>query len=44
VVELLLDLHRHGRTMLVMVTHSAELAALLPRQTEMVDGRLKSSE
>ncbi len=44
VVELLLDLHRQQRTMLVIVTHSAELAAKLPRQMEMIDGRLKSPQ
>jgi lipoprotein-releasing system ATP-binding protein len=39
--ELLLDLHRQERTMLVVVTHSAELAHLFPRQVEMADGRLE---
>jgi lipoprotein-releasing system ATP-binding protein len=39
--EVLLDLHRQEQTILVVVTHSAELARMLPRQMEMVDGRLQ---
>jgi lipoprotein-releasing system ATP-binding protein len=39
--ELLLDLHRQERTVLVVVTHSPELAKLFPRQTEMADGALQ---
>ena len=38
--ELLLDLHRQENTILVVVTHSAELARLLPRRMEMNDGTL----
>jgi lipoprotein-releasing system ATP-binding protein len=38
--QLLLDLHRQEKTMLVVVTHSAELAKLFPRVLEMVDGTL----
>src|SRR5437588_8406163 len=38
--QLLLDLHRQERTVLVVVTHSAELAALFPRRMEMADGTL----
>jgi lipoprotein-releasing system ATP-binding protein len=38
--QLLLDLHREQRTILVVVTHSAELAALLPRTLLMEDGAL----
>jgi lipoprotein-releasing system ATP-binding protein len=38
--KLLLDLHRQERTVLVVVTHSAELAATFGRQMEMVDGAL----
>jgi lipoprotein-releasing system ATP-binding protein len=38
--ELLLELHRQEKTMLVVVTHSAELAKLLPRRMEMLDGAL----
>src|SRR5438445_224628 len=41
--QLLLDLHRQEQTVLVVVTHSAELARRLPRQMEMVDGSLKSA-
>jgi lipoprotein-releasing system ATP-binding protein len=40
--QLLLDLHQQERTILVVVTHSAELAKLLPRQMEMADGALQS--
>lgn len=39
--QLLLDLHRQEQTILVVVTHSAELAKNLPRQMEMVDGTLQ---
>jgi lipoprotein-releasing system ATP-binding protein len=39
--QLLLDLHRQEQTMLVVVTHSPELAGLLPRRLDMADGRLQ---
>jgi lipoprotein-releasing system ATP-binding protein len=42
--ELLVELHRQERTTLVVVTHSAELAGLLPRQLEMADGTLRPPE
>src|SRR5262249_39453718 len=38
--QLLLDLHRQEQTILLVVTHSAELARQLPRQMEMLDGLL----
>src|SRR5262245_45433967 len=38
--ELLLELHRQENTVLVAVTHSAELAATFPRRMEMNDGLL----
>ncbi len=38
--ELLLELHRQQRTILVVVTHSADLAKLFPRRLEMADGTL----
>jgi len=38
--ELLLELHRERRTILVVVTHSAELAKLFPRTATTNDGRL----
>ncbi|HZT82762.1 MAG TPA: ABC transporter ATP-binding protein [Gemmataceae bacterium] len=38
--QLLLDLHRQEQTVLIVVTHSAELARGFPRQVEMVDGTL----
>ena len=41
--ELLLDLHRQEKTILVVVTHSAELARMFPRRLEMVDGTLHTT-
>jgi lipoprotein-releasing system ATP-binding protein len=38
---LLRDLHRQEQTVLVVVTHSLELARLFPRRLEMVDGALE---
>ena len=38
--ELLLELHRQENTVLIAVTHSAELAASFPRRMEMNDGVL----
>jgi lipoprotein-releasing system ATP-binding protein len=38
---LLLELSREENALLVVVTHSSELAARLPRHCELVDGRLK---
>ncbi|QDU22282.1 ABC transporter ATP-binding protein [Urbifossiella limnaea] len=38
--ELLLELHRQENTVLVVVTHSPELAKLFPRRAEMTDGAL----
>ena len=40
VASLLLDLHARRRTILVVVTHSAELARLLPKRSEVNDGTL----
>ena len=40
VAGILLDLHRSKQTILVVVTHSAELAAKLPRRYELRDGAL----
>jgi len=40
--ELLLELHRQEQTILVTVTHSAELAGSFPRRMEMSDGLLES--
>jgi lipoprotein-releasing system ATP-binding protein len=42
--ELLLELHRQERTILVVVTHSPELASLFPRRVEMGDGTLQESK
>lgn len=38
--ELLMDLHRQENTVLVVVTHSADLAKLIPKRMEMNDGAL----
>jgi lipoprotein-releasing system ATP-binding protein len=38
--ELLLELHRQQNTILIVVTHSTELASLFPTRREMNDGRL----
>jgi len=38
--ELLLELHRQENTVLVIVTHSPELAKRFPRRAEMTDGTL----
>lgn len=41
VAQLLLDLHAAQETILVVVTHSLELASRFPRQMEMQDGKLR---
>jgi lipoprotein-releasing system ATP-binding protein len=41
VANILLDLHRARNTILVVVTHSAELAARMPRRFELRDGALQ---
>ena len=41
VADLMLELHAEQRTMLVVVTHSPELAARFPKRFEMNDGRLE---
>jgi lipoprotein-releasing system ATP-binding protein len=38
--ELLVELHRQEGLMLIVVTHSTELARLFPRRREMLDGTL----
>jgi lipoprotein-releasing system ATP-binding protein len=38
--QMLLDLHREEKTILVVVTHSTELARMLPAVQELVDGQL----
>ncbi len=44
VAELLLDLHRQERNVLIVVTHSADLARRFPRRAEMLDGTLAPLE
>src|SRR5205814_1152573 len=39
--QLLVNLHREEQSILIVVTHSAELAHLFSRRMEMVDGRLE---
>ncbi|MFN2500234.1 MAG: ATP-binding cassette domain-containing protein, partial [Pyrinomonadaceae bacterium] len=41
VASLLLALHQEQQTILVVVTHSAELAARFPRRYELTDQRLR---
>ncbi len=41
VASMLLDLHQQQQTILVVVTHSAELAARLPMRYELVEQRLR---
>jgi lipoprotein-releasing system ATP-binding protein len=43
VTSVLLDLHRLQHTILVVVTHSAELARRLPIRFDLLDSRLKRS-
>jgi lipoprotein-releasing system ATP-binding protein len=43
VASLLLDLHRDQGTILVVVTHSAELAARLPVRWQLAEGRLQGA-
>jgi lipoprotein-releasing system ATP-binding protein len=42
--QLLLELHREQGAILVVVTHSAELAAAFPRVLTMADGALQSTD
>jgi lipoprotein-releasing system ATP-binding protein len=44
VASLLLDLHRQQKNILIVVTHSARLAAEFPICFELVDSRLKRTE
>jgi len=41
VASMLLDLHEQQQTILIVVTHSAELAARLPTRYELIDQQLK---
>jgi lipoprotein-releasing system ATP-binding protein len=41
VASLLLELHRQQETILIVVTHSAELAARFPARYELTEGKLK---
>jgi lipoprotein-releasing system ATP-binding protein len=43
VASLLLDLHQQQQTILVVVTHSAELAARFPKRYELIDQQLHPS-
>jgi lipoprotein-releasing system ATP-binding protein len=44
VADVLLDLHRLGRTILIVVTHSPQLAEKLPVRFDLVDSRLQRQE
>jgi lipoprotein-releasing system ATP-binding protein len=44
VADLLLDLHRQENTILVLVTHSLDLAQRLPQRVELLDGQLVGSD
>lgn len=39
--QLLVEMHRQENAMLIVVTHNAELAQLVPQQMEMNDGKLE---
>jgi lipoprotein-releasing system ATP-binding protein len=41
--SMLLDLARQERTILVLVTHSTDLAARLPSRMRLTDGRLQAA-
>ena len=41
VASLLLDLHEQRQTILIVVTHSAELAAKFPARYELIERRLE---
>jgi putative ABC transport system ATP-binding protein len=43
VMDLIRDLHREGRTVII-ITHDRELAASLPRRVSMLDGKIESDE
>jgi lipoprotein-releasing system ATP-binding protein len=43
VASLLLDLHQQQQTILIVVTHSAELAARFPQRYELIDQQLRST-
>jgi lipoprotein-releasing system ATP-binding protein len=42
VADLLLEMNRASKTILVVVTHSAELAARFPKSFELIEGRLQT--
>ena len=44
IVSLLLDLHREQQGILIIVTHSAQIASRFPIQFELVDARLRRAE
>lgn len=41
VADLLMELHQEAESVLILVTHSAELAERLPRRAELLDGKLE---
>lgn len=43
IASLLLELHKHQQTILVLVTHNPELASRLPAQYELIDQQLRQT-
>src|SRR5688572_24030488 len=43
IASLLLELHKHQETILVVVTHNSELASRLPAQYELIDQQLRQT-
>jgi ABC-type lipoprotein export system ATPase subunit len=43
VASIMLDLHQQQQTILVVVTHNAELAARFPTRYELIDQQLRQS-
>jgi len=44
IADLLVEIHHQRETILLVVTHNAELAARFPRQLELIDGQLRGTE
>jgi lipoprotein-releasing system ATP-binding protein len=44
VADLLLELHAQQKTILIVVTHSVELAAKFPARFDLVDQRLRAGD
>jgi lipoprotein-releasing system ATP-binding protein len=44
VASLLVDLHQRQQSILIVVTHSVQLASRFPIRFELIDGRLRRSD